>query len=607
MGEPLLIADCETDNLLDGMTRLWCVQIGTPDGDDVTVYGDVEHCDAPLAEGLERLRNAERVAFHNGIGFDFWAINKVAPGTLRFEQIVDTLVLARMTHIEERQHSLDEWGKRTGTMKGSFRGPYDVWTQEFAEYARQDIPAGRAVWHAVKHGLEWGGGLCYEIEAKAAYCVFLQERYGFRFDVPAAERLHADLAQELDDLRRQLREHFPDFRREHTFVPRATNSKYGYVKGVPFTKQWTDEFNPRSRQMIAEALMRDGWQPVDHTPTGQPKVDEETLLSCGHPGAKLLVKYLQASKTLGAILGQGKQARGYLQLVGQDGRIHGRVNTLGAVTWRMSHSNPNTANVAKDPRVRSLFIASPGMVLVGCDADGVQARFLAHYLHPYDDGLYTDRLLNGRKEDGTDGHSLNLKVLKPYGLVSRDGAKTMLYATIFGAKPPKLWSTINEDRVEHGQPPIPAGPRNRTMWETGRNALAALMQSMTGMEWLLEDVQAAGKERGWLKGIAGARVPISAPHAALVSLLQHGEAIAMKYALGIFEFEHMQPRGFVHGVDYGYCSNVHDEVQFECRPELADELGALFAECIAEAGRRLGTRCPLLGTVKIGANWQETH
>jgi DNA polymerase-1 len=609
MNEDLVIADCETDNLLRSMTKLHCVQVGTPDGDDSVLYGDNSLCDRPLAEGLARLKSAKKVVFHNGFGFDFWAINHFAPGTLRFEQMLDSLVLARMTHIAERQHSLEVWGRRTGTLKGNFKGPYDVFTPEFADYSRQDIPAGRAVWQAVKHGLEWGGGLCYEIEAKAAYCVALQEQYGFAFDVQAAQDLHAQLAQELADLKAQLREIFPAFKREEEFIPKVNNSKLGYKKGVPFIKRWEDEFNPRSRQQIAEALIRDGWEPIDFTETGQAKVDEETLLSVKHPGAPLLVTYLRTQKTIGNILGE-KVGKGYLQLVTPQGRIHGRVNTLGAVTWRMSHSNPNTANVDKNPRVRSLFIASPlapgqnyRMKLAGCDGKEIQARFLAHYLHPYDDGAYAERLLKGRKEDGTDGHTLNLRALEPFGLVSRDGAKTCLYARIFGARAPRMWQSINEDRVKHGKSPWPKS-RIRSI---GQGAIDALGRSIVGLNDLIADVQATGKDRGYLLGIAKAPVPVAAAHAALVSLLQHGEAVAMKMALGIFEFEHMQPRGFVHGVDYGYCSNVHDEVQFEAREDIVEELAAIFAECIAEAGRRLGTRCPLAGEAKIGDNWQETH
>lgn len=604
----ILIADCETDDLLPNMTKLWCVQLGDADGDDVVLYGDQEHCDRPLAEGLARLKAADKTVFHNGLSFDFWAINHFFPGTLRFEQQIDTIILSRMKRIADRQHALDVHGRRLGVLKGSFKGPYDVWTKEFADYSRQDVVVGRALWHDVKDVLEWcpkGGtpGSTYEIEARAAYCISLQEQNGFTFNVAEAEKLHGVLAQEMADLKVLVREAFPDFKREYTFVPKVNSTKFGYQKGVPFTKRWDDEFNPRSRQMIAEALIRDGWKPKEFTKTGQPEVTADTLAGLHqHPGAQVLVKYLRLSKILGAILGE-KVGKGYLQIVKPDGRIHGRVTTLGATTWRMTHSNPNSANVDKDPRVRSLFTARAGWSLVGCDGSEIQARFLAHYLHPLDNGDYARKLLHGDKKIGTDGHSMNLVACKPFGLVSRDGAKTALYAKLFGARWSTMADTISEDRTKHGEKPIPES-RRRAM---GQAALDALGRTVVGLDTLLTNVQGVGKTRGYLVGIGGGRIPISAAHAALVGLLQNGEATAMKMALGIFEFEMMPKLGYHPGDDYAYVANVHDEVQFECRPEIAEELGMIFAECITEAGIRLRTNCPLAGEFKVGTNWTETH
>lgn len=600
----ILIGDCETDNLLRDMTKLHCIQLGDADGDDSVLYGDHELCDRPLSEGVERMKAADKVVFHNGLGFDFFAIERFLPGALRLDQVLDTLVLARMTNITERDHSLDAWGRRTGTLKGSFRGPYDVFTPEFADYSRQDIPAGRALWHLVKHGLEWGDGSVYGVEWKAAYCCALQEQNGFAFDVAAAQALHGQLAEELAALKGQIAQHFPAFKRTEEFIPKVNNSKLGYVKGVSFLKKWDDEFNPRSRHHIAEALMNQGWDPVDFTPTNQPQVDERTLRSINHPGAKLLVTYLRTSKVLGAILGE-KKSKGYLQLQ-RDGRIHGRVNTLGAVTWRMSHSNPNTANVDKDKRVRALFIATPGWKLVGCDGKEIQARFLAHYLEPYDGGDYAQKLLKGDKSKGTDGHTMNLKACEPFGLVSRDGAKTALYAKLFGARARRMLFTINEDRAAHDKETFAFNRKNLQRY--GQGALDALGQSVVGLDDLLADVQDRGKAKGFLKGIGGAPVPVSAAHSALVSLLQHGEAVAMKWALGRFHFDRAPALGFEYGRDWRYCSNVHDEVQFEAPDaERAEILGDLFSSCIEEAGEALKMRCPLGGEKKVGVNWYETH
>ncbi|WP_458098588.1 DNA polymerase [Roseomonas sp. WA12] len=640
--DDILIADVETDNLLKEMTKFWCVQLGNADTDEVTLYGDLPHCDRPLAEGIERLRRAKKTVFHNGFGFDFWAVNHFFPGTLQFDQVVDTLVLARMTNIAERNHSLDMWGRRLGVLKGSFKGPYDVWTQEFADYSRQDVVVGRALYHKVKHGLEWGRmtapGEVYASEARSAYCIALQEQTGVAFDVKAAELLHAEFMQEKADIEAKLFAMFPAFSREEVFIPKVNNKTRGYVKGEPFIKKWEDPFNPRSRQMIAEALQRDGWVPQSFTKTGQPEVNEETILGANHPGARPLVRYLKLTKAIGAILGE-KKGKGYLQLVKPDGRIYGRVNTLGCVTWRMSHSNPNTANIDKDPRIRGLFVAREGMVLAGCDGAEIQARWLAHYLARYDDGLYARKLLAGDKKLGTDGHSLNRDSLKPWGLADRDGAKTALYARIFGCREPRMFDTINGNRRDADLQAIPAElvfaerdqwkpfiaeavpailPILRRMYGEGKRkvdlirligggAIRSLGKSMPGLDELLKDVQAQGKAKGHLLGCDKAPIPCNALHSALVSLLQYGEQRAMKLAQGIIQFEIAPERGWQYGTDYAFVTNVHDEVQSEVRPDLAQEYGEFFNRAIALAGVRLETRCPLAGEFKIGRNWYETH
>ena len=48
-----LIADCETNSLLPAMTKLWCIQVGDADTDEVTIYADQPGFPS-LAEGIAR-------------------------------------------------------------------------------------------------------------------------------------------------------------------------------------------------------------------------------------------------------------------------------------------------------------------------------------------------------------------------------------------------------------------------------------------------------------------------------------------------------------------------------------------------------------------------
>ncbi|KKK66533.1 hypothetical protein LCGC14_2963150, partial [marine sediment metagenome] len=187
------------------------------------------------------------------------------------------------------------------------------------------------------------------------------------------------------------------------FTPKRDNKKLGYIKGKTIQRYKTLEFNPGSRDHIANRLTAMfGWVPDEFTPNGKPKVDEDTLGSLVYPEAKLCVKYFKVNKMLGQV-SEGKTSQ--LKMVRKDGRIHGRVTTNGAVTGRMTHSSPNVSQTDKDKRVRSLYIVPEGKKLVGVDADGLELRCLAHYLARYDKGAYTKVVLKGDKKKGTDMHT----------------------------------------------------------------------------------------------------------------------------------------------------------------------------------------------------------
>lgn len=60
------------------------------------------------------LKNARKVVFHFGMNYDLWAINKLYPGTLRWEQIIDTVVVSRMINSKATRHSLKDIGEALG-------------------------------------------------------------------------------------------------------------------------------------------------------------------------------------------------------------------------------------------------------------------------------------------------------------------------------------------------------------------------------------------------------------------------------------------------------------------------------------------------------------
>ena len=130
------------------------------------------------------------------------------------------------------------------------------------------------------------------------------------------------------------------------------------------------------------------------------------------------------------------QIDSWLKAVKDDGRVHGRVITNGAVTGRMTHQSPNMAQV---PAVSAPFgpecqidagLLKTVTYLVGIDASGLELRMLAHYM---DDEDYTNEILNG------DIHTANQRAAQ---LSTRPLAKTFIYAFLYGAGDAKIGAIV---------------------------------------------------------------------------------------------------------------------------------------------------------------------
>lgn len=277
-----------------------------------------------------------------------------------------------------------------------------------------------------------------------------------------------------------------------------------------------------------------------------------------------------------------------------DNRIHGRFHHIGAWTHRMSHSGPNMANIpAGDSpyatEMRSLWTVDEGNWLVGVDADGIQLRILAHYMN---DIRFTQALVKGRKEDGTDAHTLNQKAL---GEVcrSRDDAKTFIYAFLLGAGVLKISQILG------------------CTFEEARDARDRFIEANPGLAELKEHIIPRDAARGYFIGLDGRAVMCDSEHLMLAGYLQNGEAIVMKKANLIWR-KNLR----LEGINFKQVNFVHDEWQTEIIGTHDDAVKAakIQADSIREAGQLLNLRCPLEGSIlnshkqlAIGRNWAETH
>lgn len=622
-----LLFDLESNGLLHQMDRIHCIVAYDTDT-DLLYIADPEHL--PIEQVVRMIQNYDGdVWAHNGIGFDYEALRLIYPdfvagGDVRNE--CDTLVACRLlfSNIKDSDfarmksgrlpgkligsHSLKAWGYRLTEFKQEFETDWSEWTPAMTDYCIQDVKVLKEIYEKLTSHEMWEQCQeALELEHDVQRIIERQSRYGFLFDVEKAEALHVKLLKRKEELLSELTAKIPqridmpksvkkipwNWREEGwtapTFEPKVRNKKIGYVPGQPCTKIAYYDFEPGSAVHVYKYLIsKYGWQPEEFTDkSGEPKIDEDILQKLAEkwPELALIAEYWTVQKRISQ-LATGKEA--WLHHVKDDGRIHGYINTMGTATYRMSHSRPNVAQVpaGRSPygeECRELFHVPPDRKLVGCDADGLEARCLASYLARYDDGVYIDAVVNGKKADGTDVHTMNQRA---FGAATRDDAKTLFYAMIYGGGDKCL------------------GDGN---FQLGKQRRAKFMKANPAYANLVNTVTARAKNQGWIKGIDGRPIYIRSLHSALNFLLQSAGALIMKRALVIAD-NTFQSQGWVPGDDYEFVANVHDEFQIECKPEIADEIGKIAADSIRQAGEYYPVfRCPLSGSYDIGDSWKETH
>ena len=570
----MLIFDLETDGLLDDVTKVHCMVTHDTETGEVKTY-DPDH----IEDGIEALRDAQQIGGHNVMSYDLPVLEKLYFFGY-YGQVFDTLVASRLIwpNMKEKDmlkrtvdnkligsHSLKAWGQRLKFHKGDYGEQDEAWdayTQQMLDYCVQDVALNVKLYELIlskKYPEE-----PMRLEHEMNRLLNRQQRAGFPFDVPKAQKLYTLLSTRKLEIETKLVE---------TLEPTVIVLK---------TKTKTIPFNPASRQQIADRLQKLGWKPEEFTPSGEPKVDEKILAGIDLPEAALLTEFLMLNKRLGQ-LGNGKQA--WLKLE-KAGRIHGRVNHMGAVTSRCTHSDPNVAQVpsagaAFGKECRELFHAPSGYSLLGADASGLELRCLAHYMNRFDGGKYGKEILEG------DIHTANQEAA---GLATRPQAKTFIYGFLYGAGNEKIGQIIGKGAKEGGQ------IKKRFLAKTP--ALKKLTEALNNK---------LDNQRGekFINGLDGRLIPIRHPHAALNTLLQSAGAIICKKWYATVE-NMIRAKGYTNE-EVTIVAFVHDEVQILVKKGLEDEIGEITKAAIKETERAFNFKCPLDSEFQVGSSWAETH
>lgn len=611
--------DIETDGLLDTVSRVWCLSILDHErGDLLSFVGD------EIPRGLATLDEFDVIVGHNIIGFDLVVLRRMYGWTPKARP-VDTLLMSRAQRPDRKlpgwmyttypgklpgPHSVEAWGYRMGGEKKIEYEEWDKFTPLMLERNRADCRIQQQIYYALleeAEGEDWTRA--HYLNTRLFHYLQLQEETGFPVDLKHMDRCCHFLQRWIDMIDRVTASHLPllvedkgpvnkPFKKngEHAAILDRWDGQHECVGG-PFTRV---NFRPVSLDSNMETknfLLSEGWEPEEwnYDKKGNktsPKLSKTDAFD-GVDGklGRLIARRVQCRHRL-------SQVQGLAGLVSDQERIPSVVTGI-TTTARAKHSgivNIPGAGAFFGKWMRQLFVAPEGRVLVGCDSKGNQIRQLAARMG---DEEFTNAVLFGTQEEGTDMHSVNQRRAN---LPTRTLAKNFIYGFLFGAGDEKLGKIIGGTKED--------GARYRAQFLEEMPGLAALLDK------LRDQFRATARRRkspwgaieyydGWITGLDGRPIFVSSEHMLLVYLLQSDEAIHMATAYCMFNVR--ADKLYERGTDWDMHAWVHDEWQFSSRPEIAEDLGQLSADCIKSAGQYLGIACPHDGDYRIGANWYETH
>ena len=642
----MIFVDIETDNLNPYSVQKISCMVTLKDDTYKHWHDEPEaaYRDGSIADGITYLNSAnETLAGHNIHLYDYPVLRRFGLNEMK---IVDTLLASRLLFPlggkpmkpyihpdtvdnkeafikqamqrqydedddeEDKQyfvsHGLEKWGQRLGVNKGEVSKDFTTVRPALLEYCQRDVYITKLIYDKASERLNELDDTEYsdyqrltEFNSRVAEVTRVMCSNGVTLDSEALSDILTELDVILESLLIELKGVFGE--EQVTLVHKPTKKNPDRI--LPEVK----EFNPGSDQMLAKAMdtKHPGWEPAAFTESGKPSFALKNIepLFAQYPALELVASFRDLRKRKSAIVGDGVplSGSGYLNNL-VNGRIHGTINCIGARTWRATHALPNLGQTTSAKKsygsdIRKAFVVPNGFKFVGFDISNLEVGTIAEVVARVT-GHQTlmNQVLRGNKEDGTDTHSLNAASLSKHfnTNVSRDMAKTLFFAFLYGAGATKLGSylTISKEKdvkISIGNDII------KTFGRTCPGLIETREYFIT--EYLLN---------GFVTLPDGHKVVANSAHACLNMIGQGLGAIISKYIL-VAVYDVILKSGLCPKTEVMPILWVHDEMHFQVREDLADEFVSIIPDICKKSCDLLELTFPIVVEVKQGKSWLDTH
>ncbi len=276
------------------------------------------------------------------------------------------------------------------------------------------------------------------------------------------------------------------------------------------------------------------------------------------------------------------------------GRVHTSFNQAGAVTGRMSSSEPNLQNIPIRTEIgreiRRAFVAPPGWLFLSADYSQIELRILAHVTGEpaFVEAFNADADIHAATAARLFGVPLEEITKAQRGL-----GKTINFATIYGSSAFGISSRTDLDPKQ------------------AQEFLDQYFKTYPRIRQYIDDTTAQANREGVVQTLLGrkrffpelvnARLPLNQRMAlerqAINAPIQGSAADIMKLAMVRMHDDLKR-----HGLQARMLLQVHDELVFEFPPEEQDALKELVCDVMINVYK---LDVPLKVDVEIGPNWYD--
>jgi len=283
----------------------------------------------------------------------------------------------------------------------------------------------------------------------------------------------------------------------------------------------------------------------------------------------------------------------------QTHRIHTELNQTGAVTGRLSSSNPNLQNIpirsAEGRRIRQAFVAAPERLLLKADYSQIELRILANITR---DTSLIEAFKNNEDVHARTAADIFGIEISEVDAEMRRKAKMTNYAIAYGVSGFGLARQLGNTSPKEAQEII-----NR------------YFETLPGVKNYIEETIAEGREKGYVQTLLGRRRPspdlrspkgverAAAERAAINHPIQGTAADIIKIAM-IALFEKLQEEKMRSRL----MMQVHDELIFEVPEDEKEQLAKMLPQFMCDLpSSKINMDVPLVIDIGVGKNWNETE